>query len=196
MATLQNSNATEQVLTVVEDLQIFYGSPPKNLDNWSEDQESDNPYAMYYVTAAYSTDEGNRPMPVAGPAGTASRRVRLHGGRGQLRIGWEVRRLGKRPVLPGWKIDNSSVLLLEKHINPDTPNLMPDGISLAWRIQGLYVYSLLNLPAEDEELAVPITAIFRTQTEPVTLSTWQFDHRLLNFTTTTLRGGGAGIPVS
>lgn len=176
---INNLEGVEASLYVSPDPFGDYANPTLFPSDFSDEQLGPFAYDQYQITTSYAVRTGVYQMPVCGPVGTPAFFGQVSARWCKKTVRWLASRLGALPRVPHWDAGNSNEVLEFFQINGDAPVLQPNGQTVAYHISGVYVYGLYLPPGDNDDFALPTTAVLRVPGLPFVLAAERFDRSLL-----------------
>jgi hypothetical protein len=133
---------------------------------FSEEQVVGNLYTHYRIDIRYEMIESVLQMPVAEPGGFSfperipAEFVQVAAPYGRKVIAWTAERLGGWPELPAKANFSSNDVYIREDVTPATPEPMPGGTDLVFRVSGTYFYGLRRPRGPGDSLPTGIPAYY------------------------------------
>lgn len=140
---------------------------------------SSRPYNEYHMETEYRRAAGVLMCPVAAPLGSEAPLTaffRTSRPMTTVRVAWRTERIGATPQVPAPESNNENFVLLDHRITPVAPQVLPDGNTYVYRVEGEYLYGAKVAMGTTEALPLGAVPWISTQFEDLAIQPTDYYH--------------------
>jgi hypothetical protein len=157
-----------------------------------------NPYNVYDMTTRYYRNSGIIQAPIAGPASSSggssstptSAFFRVSQPTSTVTVKWSAERVGATPQIPAPDNNNTNYVLLDHSITPIAPQVLPDGNTYVFRVEGEYFYGCKVPMRLNENLAMGAVPWIATDFIDINITSDDYYHNIIDSTSSSTSFNG------